>query len=190
MTTLRDPKNPSINQRKLAANLLESEGPGSIAPFDLLDPGIRINKLVRFLAESDPTVFQALVPCQRVGLWEVGFSPVQLFRDYLRAGGELEVGDWAPNPLLGKLIAPYKDSLGNPLPAELFDTSKGLSPEDYQKGGGIIRDSMVHYLSVYVRSKKLHPVIREMFQGFIDGNDIRDLSAVFTADYVLSELAA
>jgi hypothetical protein len=78
----RGDKNPSI----VSSGNMESEGVGSFWPFAT---GVRIthaNLLLKQIIETPRTTY-TLVPNQHIGVWQVGFKPQLLMREYLTRRG-------------------------------------------------------------------------------------------------------
>jgi hypothetical protein len=79
----RGHKNPSI----VGTGAMESEGVGSYWPFATGERIIHANLLLKQIIDTPRTIY-TLIPNQNIGVWNVGFKPQLLMREYLtRRGG-------------------------------------------------------------------------------------------------------
>lgn len=92
--------NPSI----VSSGAMESEGIGSYWPFATGKRVEHANMFLKQIIETPRTTF-TLVPNQYIGVWEVGFKPQLLMREYLtrRGAAKLRSDQYQPArcPLLG-----------------------------------------------------------------------------------------
>lgn len=78
----RGHNNPSI----VGSGIMESEGVGSYWPFATGKKIAHANLLLKQIMETPRTTY-TLVPNQNVGVWQVGFKPQLLMREYLTRRG-------------------------------------------------------------------------------------------------------
>lgn len=152
----RGHKNPSI----VGTGNMESEGVGSYWPFAT---GMQINHanmLLKQIIETPRTTF-TLVPNQNIGVWEVGFKPQLLMREYLTRRGvaKLRSDQFQPArcPLLGYELN-YMTIEGSKIPSRFLkvynQTEVGV--EGYDAGAEILRKFFKEELQKYLKKDLLH----------------------------------
>ncbi|MEX0988001.1 MAG: DUF4914 family protein [Bacteroidales bacterium] len=148
--------NPSI----VSTGNMESEGVGSYWPFAT---GIRIkhaNLMLKQIIETPRTTF-ALVPNQNIGVWEVGFKPQLLMREYLTRRGmaKLKSDQYEPArcPLLGYELN-YLTIEGSKIPSrflKVYNQSE-VGIEGYDAGAEILQKFFKEELQKYLKDDLLH----------------------------------
>jgi hypothetical protein len=130
----RGHNNPSI----VAAAGMQSEGVGSFWPFATGKRVAHANMLLKQIIETPRTTF-TLVPNQNIGVWEVGFKPQLLMREYLTRRGVAKLrGDQyqpARCALLGYELN-YMTLEGSKIPSRFLKVYKQqeVGPEGYDAG--------------------------------------------------------
>ena len=152
----RGHNNPSI----VGAGNMESEGVGSYWPFAT---GMRIshaNMLLKQIIETPRTTF-TLVPNQNIGVWEVGFKPQLLMREYLTRRGvaRLKTDQYEPArcPLLGYQLN-YMTIEGSKIPSRFLkvfnQTEVGF--DGYDAGAEILTKFFKEELQKYLQEDLLN----------------------------------
>ncbi len=151
----RGHNNPSI----VGSAKMESEGVGSYWPFAT---GTRINHanmLLRQIIETPRTTY-TLVPNQHIGVWEVGFKPQLLMREYLTRRGmtRLRSDQYQParSPLLGYELN-YLTLEGSKIPSRFLKVYN--QPEvgcmGYDDGAKILKEFFEQELKKYLNGNLL-----------------------------------
>lgn len=155
--------NPSI----VDTGEMGSEGVGSYWPFT---PGRRVaqaNLLLRQFQEATSTRY-VLIPNQHIGVWETGFMPQWLVRDYLARRGyaKFRPEQIVPSrcPLLGYSIQAMRiEGLNIPRWFLQVDTQPEVGPEAFDEGARILTEFFHTQLEKYLK-----PDLDEMGRQIID----------------------
>ena len=143
--------NPSI----VDTGEMGSEGVGSYWPFT---PGRRVaqaNLLLRQFQETSSTRY-VLIPNQHIGVWETGFMPQWIVRDYLARRGQAEFRpeQIVPSrcPLLGYSMQHMRIE-GTSIPRWFLqvDTQPEVGEEAYDTGASILTDFFHKELRKYLQ---------------------------------------
>ncbi len=148
--------NPSI----VGSGNLESEGVGSYWPFATGKRVTHANMLLKQIIETPRTTY-TLVPNQHIGVYEVGFKPQLLMREYLTRRGvaRLRKDQYQPArfPLLGYELN-FLTLEGSKIPSRFLKVY--MQPEvgeaGYDAGAKILQDFFKQELSKYLETDLLH----------------------------------
>jgi len=146
----RGHNNPSI----VGTGNMQSEGVGSYWPFATGKRITHANLLLKQIIETPRTTF-ALVPNQHIGVWEVGFKPQLLMREYLTRRGvaRLRSDQHQPArcPLLGYELN-YLTIEGSKIPSRFLKTYNQieLGEEGYDAGAEILTKFFKEELQKYL----------------------------------------
>jgi hypothetical protein len=147
--------NPSI----VSSGNMESEGVGSYWPFATGKKIIHANLLLKQIIEAPRTTY-TLVPNQHIGVWEVGFRPQLLMREYLtrRGAAKLKADQYqsARCPLLGYELN-YLTIEGSKIPSRFLkvynQTEVGL--DGYDAGAEQLQKFFKEELQQYLQDDLL-----------------------------------
>ncbi len=152
----RGHNNPSI----IGTGNMQSEGVGSYWPFATGKRITHANLLLKQIIETPRTTF-ALVPNQHIGVWEVGFKPQLLMREYLTRRGvaKLRSDQHQPArcPLLGYELN-YLTIEGSKIPSRFLKTynQAELGVEGYDAGAEILTKFFKEELQKYLDNDLLN----------------------------------
>ncbi len=147
--------NPSI----VSSGKMESEGVGSYWPFATGKRVPHANMLLKQIIETPRTTF-TLVPNQNIGVWNVGFKPQLLMREYLTRRGvaRLKPDQYqaARCPLLGYELN-YLTLEGSKIPSRFFKvyTQSEVGYEGYDAGAEILQEFFKTELQKYLKDDLL-----------------------------------
>jgi hypothetical protein len=151
----RGHNNPSI----IGSSNMESEGVGSYWPFATGKRITHANLLLKQIIETPRTTF-TLVPNQHIGVWEVGFKPQLLMREYLTRRGVAKFrGDqYQPSrcPLLGYEMN-YLTIEGSKIPSRFLKVynQPEVGTEGYDAGAEILQKFFKEELQKYLQKDLL-----------------------------------
>jgi hypothetical protein len=174
--------NPSI----VGSAKMESEGVGSYWPFAT---GTRINHanmLLRQIIETPRTTY-TLVPNQNIGVWEVGFKPQLLMREYLTRRGmtRLRSDQYQParSPLLGYELN-YLTLEGSKIPSRFLKVYN--QPEvgcaGYDDGAKILQDFFEQELKKYLNGDLLSTGKR-IIEACLSNAEIEEYNKIIPMNY-------
>ena len=151
----RGHNNPSI----IGSGLMESEGVGSYWPFATGKRIVHANMLLKQIIETPRTTF-TLVPNQNIGVWEMGFKPQLLMREYLTRRGvaKFKTDQYQParSPILGYEMN-YLTIEGSKIPSRFLkvynQTEVGL--EGYDAGAELLQKFFREELQKYLQKDLL-----------------------------------
>ena len=151
----RGHNNPSI----VSSGGMESEGVGSYWPFATGKRIPQANMMLKQIIDTPRTTF-TLVPNQNIGVWQVGFKPQLLMREYLtrRGAARLRTDQYqaARCPLLGYELN-YLTLEGSKIPSRFLkvynQTEVGF--EGYDAGAEILRAFFKKELQQYLKDDLL-----------------------------------
>ncbi|MBN1117885.1 MAG: DUF4914 family protein [Bacteroidales bacterium] len=151
----RGHNNPSI----VSTGGMESEGVGSYWAFATGKRVPHANMLLKQIIDTPRTTF-TLVPNQHIGVWEVGFKPQLLMREYLtrRGAARLRKDQYQPArcPLLGYELN-YMTLEGSKIPSrflKVYNQSE-VGFEGYDAGAEILREFFKTELHNYLKDELL-----------------------------------
>ena len=176
-------KNPSIADDGGGGSgpSLASEGVGSYWPFAT---GQRVKQANLLLEQilSCPNTRYVLIPNQHIGIYEVGFAPEWISREYLarRGGVNMKMDRLVPArcPLFGYALKEMKVD-GQQISSWLLrpERQAALGVEGYDKGAQILYDFFARELEIY-DTEDLHPVGKEILECFRKNGAIEDYCAI------------
>lgn len=146
----RGHNNPSI----VGTGNMQSEGVGSYWPFATGKRITHANLLLKQIIETPRTTF-TLVPNQHIGVWEVGFKPQLLMREYLTRRGvaKLRSDQHQPArcPLLGYELN-YLTIEGSKIPSRFLKTynQPELGTDGYDAGAEVLKKFFKEELQKYL----------------------------------------
>lgn len=151
----RGHNNPSIT----GSGNMESEGVGSYWPFATGKRITHANMLLKQIIETPRTTF-TLVPNQHIGVWETGFKPQLLMREYLTRRGvaKFKSDQYQParSPLLGYEMN-YLTIEGAKIPSRFLKVYKQteVGIEGYDAGAEILQKFFKEELQNYLQKDLL-----------------------------------
>lgn len=151
----RGHNNPSI----VNPGGMESEGVGSYWPFATGKRVPHANILLRQIIDTPRTTF-TLVPNQNIGVWQVGFKPQLLMREYLtrRGAARLRSDQYqaARCPLLGYELN-YITLEGSKIPSRFLKVynQPEVGFDGYDAGAEMLRDFFRNELQKYLKDDLL-----------------------------------
>ncbi len=151
----RGHNNPSIT----GSGNMESEGVGSYWPFATGKRITHANMLLKQIIETPRTTF-TLVPNQHIGVWEMGFKPQLLMREYLTRRGvaKFKSDQYQParSPLLGYEMN-YLTIEGSKIPSRFLKVYKQdeVGLEGYDAGSEILQKFFKEELQNYLQKDLL-----------------------------------
>jgi len=172
--------NPSIVDEEA----MSSEGVGSYWPFA---PGRRVRQANLLLAQIQQTLHTRfiLIPNQYVGVWEVGFMPQWLARDYLARRGVAQFRKDQIKPARCSLLGYALQSMriegvqvGHWF-LEVNDQPE-VGNEGYDKGAAILRDFFHRELPQFLEDD-LMPLGRQIIECCLDDGSVTDYEALLGA---------
>ena len=165
--------NPSIS----GDSPLAAEGVGSYWPFAT---GLRVkqaNLLMEQILSCTCTRY-VLIPNQNIGIYQVGFAPEWISREYLarRGGVNMRMDRLTPAlcPILGYCLKDMKVD-GQHIPPKFLrpELQELLGKEGYEVGAKILTDFFAKELQVY-NTAELHPVGKQILECFAAGGSVED----------------
>jgi hypothetical protein len=178
----RGHNNPSI----ISSEAMESEGVGSYWPFATGKRVPHANILLKQIIDTPRTTF-TLVPNQNIGVWEVGFKPQLLMREYLtrRGAARLRNDQYQPArcPLLGYELN-YLTLEGSKIPSRFLKvyTQSEVGFEGYDAGAEILKAFFKIELQKYLTDDLLLTGKRIIDACFSDAT-IEDYNKIIPMSY-------
>ena len=139
---------------------MESEGIGPYWPFATGKRVPQANMMLKQIIDTPRTTF-TLVPNQNIGVWQVGFKPQLLMREYLtrRGAAQLKTDQYqaARCPLLGYELN-YLTLEGSKIPSRFLKVynQPEVGFEGYDAGAEMLRDFFRTELQKYLKEDLLH----------------------------------
>lgn len=172
--------NPSIVEQEG----MSSEGVGSYWPFA---PGRRVRQANLLLTQiqSAPRTRYILTPNQYVGVWEMGFMPQWLARDYLARRGVAKFRSHqivpSRSPLLGySLRSMHVEGVSVPQWFLEVNEQPEVGDEGYDRGAAILRGFFHEQLETYLEDDLL-PLGREIIRCCLGDGGVADYEALLGA---------
>lgn len=165
--------NPSVS----GDSSLAAEGVGSYWPFATGQRVRQANLLMEQILRCTATRY-VLIPNQNIGIYQVGFAPECISREYLarRGGVNMRMDRLipAPCPILGYCLKDMKVD-GQHIPPKFLrpELQELLGEEGYRVGANILTDFFAGELKVY-DTEELHPVGRRILECFAAGGTVED----------------
>ena len=165
--------NPSI----LDTKKMSSEGVGSYWPFATGKKVVQANLLLQQV-EQTPRTRYLLIPNQHIGVWEVGFMPQWLARDYIARRGNAKFREHqilpARCPLLGYAL--HFMRIEGVQIAHWFlevDTQPEVGEEGYDNGAAILQDFFREHLKQFLEPE-LSALGRDIIECCLDNGSVKD----------------
>lgn len=180
--------NPSI----VEGEGMQSEGVGSYWPFATGKMVTHANLLLEQIIQS-PRIKYTLVPNQHIGVWEVGFKPQLLMREYLTRRGDARLrGDQyqeARCPLLGYELN-YITIEGSKIPSRFLKVYRqiGVETEGYDAGAEILYDFFKKELPKF-STPELSPVGKKIIDACLAGANVEEYNTILPMNYQYSFLS-
>ncbi|KJF41951.1 DUF4914 family protein [Draconibacterium sediminis] len=181
----RGHKNPSI----VGTGAMESEGVGSYWPFATGDRIIHANLLLKQIIETPRTIF-SLVPNQNIGVWEVGFKPQLLMREYLTRRGGAKLKDdqiqAARCPLLGYELN-YLTIESSKIPSRFLKVYNQVEvgTEGYDAGAQVLQEFFNRELKKFLHEDLFHTG-RKIIDACLSNASIEEYNQIIPMDYEYS----
>ncbi len=178
--------NPSITE----SEHMSSEGVGSFWPFATGRRVTQANLLLRQIQQTTKTR-HILVPNQHVGVWEMGFTPQWLAREYLarRSGARFRRDQITPArcPLLGYAMNSMQIE-GTAVPHWFLETQTQpeLGLEGYDAGAELLYQFFHRELPQYLEPD-LDPLGRHIIKCCLDNGTLGDLESLMPQDVFVEE---
>lgn len=181
----RGHNNPSI----VGTGAMESEGVGSYWPFATGDRVVHANLLLKQIIDAPRTMY-SLIPNQNIGVWEVGFKPQLLMREYLtRRGGAKLRSDQiqaARCPLLGYELN-YLTIESSKIPSRFLKVYNQVEvgTEGYDAGAKILQDFFNTELQKY-RHKDMFQTGNRIIDACLSNASLEEYNEILPMDYEYS----
>lgn len=178
----RGHNNPSI----VESGKMSSEGVGSYWPFATGRRIAHANILLRQIMETPRTTY-TLVPNQNIGVWEVGFKPQLLMREYLtrRGAARLRKDQYQPArfPLLGYELN-YLTLESSKIPTRFLKVynQPEVGFEGYDAGAQILQTFFEEQLPKYLEDD-LMPIGRKIIELCLQKADVEAYNDVIPMQY-------
>lgn len=174
--------NPSI----LDSDDMVSEGVGSYWPFAT---GRRVDQANLLLEQivNTPKTRYTLIPNQHIGVWQVGFMPQWVSREYLARRGQASFKREKLSPgrcsLAGYTISDmqFEGSIINDRFLEV-NLQPEVGNEGYDKGAEMLYDFFIKELSLYL-VPDLNPLGRQIIECCMSHGTIEDYEKLIVAKY-------
>ena len=178
----RGHNNPSI----VSSGGMESEGVGSYWPFATGQRVPQANMLLKQIIDTPRTTF-TLVPNQNIGVWQVGFKPQLLMREYLtrRGAAQLKTDQYqaARCPLLGYELN-YLTLEGSKFPScflKVYNQPE-VGFEGYDAGAEMLRAFFKSELQKYLKEDLLQTGKR-IIEACLSDASIEDYNEIVPMSY-------
>lgn len=178
----RGHNNPSI----FSSGGMESEGVGSYWPFATGQRVPQANMLLKQIIDTPRTTF-TLVPNQNIGVWQVGFKPQLLMREYLtrRGAAQLKTDQYqaARCPLLGYELN-YLTLEGSKIPSRFLKVynQPEVGFEGYDAGAEMLRAFFKSELQKYLKEDLLQTGKR-IIEACLSDASIEDYNEIVPMSY-------
>jgi len=178
----RGHNNPSI----VGSGKMESEGVGSYWPFATGKRVTHANMLLKQIIETPRTTY-TLVPNQNIGVYEVGFRPQLLMREYLTRRGVAKLRNDQYQParcaLLGYELN-YLTLEGAKIPSRFLKTYKQpeVGEHAYDQGAEMLKEFFDQELTKYLDSDLLLTGKR-IIEACLSNASIEDYNDIIPMNY-------
>ena len=178
----RGHNNPSI----VSSGGMESEGVGSYWPFATGQRVPQAHMLLKQIIDTPRTTF-TLVPNQNIGVWQVGFKPQLLMREYLtrRGAAQLKTDQYqaARCPLLGYELN-YLTLEGSKIPSRFLKVynQPEVGFEGYDAGAEMLRAFFKSELQKYLKEDLLQTGKR-IIEACLSDASIEDYNEIVPMSY-------
>lgn len=178
----RGHNNPSI----VSSGGMQSEGVGSYWPFATGRRIPQANMLLKQIIDTPRTTF-TLVPNQNIGIWEVGFKPQLLMREYLtrRGAAKIRPGQYqeARCPLLGYELN-YLTIEGSKIPSRFLKVynQAEVGTEGYDAGAKMLQDFFNKELQKFLKDD-LFPIGKRIIDACLSNASVEDYNEIVPMSY-------
>lgn len=178
----RGHNNPSV----VGSGNMESEGVGSYWPFATGKRIHHANLLLKQIIETPRTTY-TLVPNQNIGVWQVGFRPQLLMREYLTRRGVAKLRSdqyqAARCPLLGYELN-YLTLEGSKIPSRFLKVynQAEVGIEGYDQGAEILTKFFKEELLKYLKDDLLHTG-RSIIDACLSNASVEDYNRIVPVNY-------
>ncbi len=178
----RGHNNPSI----VGTGAMQSEGVGSYWPFATGKRITHANLLLDQIIKTPRTLF-TLVPNQNIGVWQVGFKPQLLMREYLTRRGEAKLREdqYQPArcPLLGYELN-YLTIESSKIPTRFLKVYNQIEvgTEGYDAGAEILQEFFRNELQKYLK-EDLYKTGRRIIEACLSNATIEEYNEIVPMNY-------
>jgi hypothetical protein len=166
-----------------------SEGVGSYWPFATGKRIVHANLLLKQIIDTPRTTY-TLVPNQNIGVWNVGFRPQLIMREYLTRRGVAKLRNdqyqQARCSLLGYELN-YLTLEGAKIPSRFLKVynQTEIGTEGYDAGAEILQDFFRSELEKY-RKEDLFATGKKIIEACLSGAGVDDYNAIIPMSYKYS----
>lgn len=181
----RGHNNPSI----VGTGAMESEGVGSYWPFATGKRVTHANLLLDQIIKTPRTMF-TLVPNQNIGVWQVGFKPQLLMREYLTRRGEAKLRSDQYQPARCNLLGyelNYLTLESSKIPTRFLKVYNQIEvgTDGYDAGAEILKDFFKRELQKYLK-EDLYKTGKRIIEACLDDASVDDYNQIVPMSYQYS----
>ncbi len=181
----RGHNNPSI----VGTGKMESEGVGSYWPFAAGKRITHANLLLDQIIKTPRTTF-TLVPNQNIGVWQVGFMPQLLMREYLTRRGVAKLRDDQYQPARCNLLGyelNYLTIESSKIPTRFLKvySQAEVGTEGYDAGAEILQEFFKNELQKYLK-EDLYKTGRRIIEACLSNAKVEEYNDIVPMSYQYS----
>jgi hypothetical protein len=181
----RGHNNPSI----VGTGAMESEGVGSYWPFATGKRVIHANLLLDQIIKTPRTLF-TLVPNQNIGVWQVGFKPQLLMREYLTRRGEAKLREDQYQPARCSLLGyelNYLTIESSKIPTRFLKvyTQAEVGTDGYDAGAEILQQFFKSELQKFLK-EDLYKTGKKLIDACLSNATIDEYNEIVPMSYQYS----
>lgn len=178
----RGHNNPSI----VGSGAMESEGVGSYWPFATGKRVIHANLLLDQIIKTPRTLF-TLVPNQNIGVWQVGFKPQLLMREYLTRRGEAKLREDQYQPARCNLLGyelNYLTIESSKIPTRFLKVynQAEVGTEGYDAGAEILQDFFKRELQKFMK-EDLYKTGKRIIDACLSNATVEEYNEIVPMSY-------
>ncbi len=178
----RGHNNPSI----VGTGAMQSEGVGSYWPFATGKRVTHANLLLDQIIKTPRTLF-TLVPNQNIGVWQVGFMPQLLMREYLTRRGEAKLREDQYQPARCSLLGyelNYLTIESSKIPTRFLKVYNQIEvgTEGYDAGADILMDFFKSELQKYLK-EDLYKTGRRIIEACLSNASVEEYNEIVPMSY-------
>lgn len=178
----RGHNNPSI----VGSGAMQSEGVGSYWPFATGKRVTHANLLLDQIIKTPRTLF-TLVPNQNLGVWQVGFKPQLLMREYLTRRGEAKLREDQYQPARCNLLGyelNYLTIESSKIPTRFLKvyTQPEVGTEGYDAGAEILQEFFKNELQKYLK-EDLYKTGRRIIEACLSNATVEEYNEIVPMSY-------
>ncbi|MEM9717709.1 MAG: DUF4914 family protein [Bacteroidota bacterium] len=183
LTAPRGHGNPSI----VDTGGMTSEGVGSYWPFATGKRSTQANLLLEQF-EQYPDLCYPLTPNQHIGIWEVGFMPQWLMREYLTRRGSTSFHADQVSPARCSILGYEMEQVvieGEKIPIRYLKVykQKEVGLEGYDSGASILEGFFEKQLGLY-KPEELSTLGQRIIQCFKDGGSVGEYESLIPSQFI------